>query len=461
MAPDPTREKLEPAEGVDAPKDAPKVEPTPGVPDDFSEQVAGAATESDVGATKTGALDLVKAEVGASGENPEQLAKDLEVEKNKGDTKKDDELPDNKYSRALKMLKDEVTANPTLKGPLVNAAMSILALASRYAGFADMLPGGFVARLRTDEDLKDKKFEDDELKKVLRMDKAATAAKEQTIADELAKEKHGTEKASTMYVSQALFGISNIEDASQLAARLLNTKKQTDGKDVSYYKTVGMEDLKRDGMPFGTVLIFARSIRSPEKTVAYATGNGDEFRFYDAEQAKVVTARLKDEKSPIKSSFALQVAFRPKFNSDPDYFIGEKEQQLDSDADETPFGMPRRLKSTAEGAQKLVGSYLLLARKSTVKADAEALAKDALKHLYPCIQTVDPLFEKVLGDAELVKDPEVVKMLDEASKAYASVVADALDYYSKNTTEGNPEKKLTDHAKTASGYRQRVQALLK
>lgn len=247
----------------------------------------------------------------------------------------EDDIPDNKYGEAYKLLKAEMKNNPDMNNQLGNLALVLLSLASRFVGYQDMFSGEFLKRLDNDPALKEQTLSEGDIQKI-------RTGKGQKLVDpneELQRRYSdvGIAKASTMYASMHLIGVE-IEDTSVFAAKLKNARKKIpnhpkDPIEVPYYRTADLDSLKSNGMPYGTVIIFTGSIWKAQKITAFATGNGDECVYYDPRQGEKRTFRLNGPDSPIKIGAVIQAALVPQFNSDAEYFT-QHQDQLDQQLEE-------------------------------------------------------------------------------------------------------------------------------
>lgn len=231
-------------------------------------------------------------------------------------------LPDNKWSRTLTAYDKEAKRLGLEGSPLTNGIRTIFALMAMYSHVGDLVGGNYVERLDNDDNLKNQKLSDDDLAKILaakKPDKLPAPANAETL------KKKGLGAASTIHACQTLWGISGISDPDVLSAKLHHAEKKVGDENVPYYRSPTFNELTAQGMPYGTVLVFKPDFLKADTIVAYATGNGTECQYFDAESGSVKTFSLAtadgqaDDKSPI-SSFNLLTAFVPKFNSDPDWF---------------------------------------------------------------------------------------------------------------------------------------------
>lgn len=305
--------------------------------------IAGAGAEA-VAAVSTAARGQAGAEVAArtlDAKTPAQTADEAQtLVAEKGQEEKppatdEDDIPDNKYGEAYKLLKAEMKNNPNMNNQLGNLALVLLSLASRFVGYQDMFLGEFLKRLDNDPALKEQTLSEGDIQKI-------RTGKEQKPVDpneELQRRYSdaGIAKASTMYASMHLIGVE-IEDTSVFAAKLKNARKKIpnhpkDPIEVPYYRTADLDSLKSNGMPYGTVIIFTGSIWKAQKITAFATGNGDECVYYDPRQGEKRTFRLNGPDSPIKIGAVIQAALVPQFNSDAEYFT-QHQDQLDQQLEE-------------------------------------------------------------------------------------------------------------------------------
>ena len=247
-------------------------------------------------------------------------------------------LPQNKWTEMYRQLALQVKEHPELNGPFTNAALVMLLWVAKYAHYADMIPGAFTASLDTEENLKGEKLAEKEIETVISKKKEDP---QETLTDEQknAFKASGIEKASAKYVAGKLFGMTDVDSPQLLSAKIAHatktvteTEKGTDvngatvevpvERKIPYYKSVNLESLKKNGMPFGTVIVFTPDPETGAKVTAYATGNGDEVEFIDTNgEIRRANLNLNDQVDAlISSNSRLQVAFVPLFNSDPEYF---------------------------------------------------------------------------------------------------------------------------------------------
>lgn len=309
--------------------------PTPDTVDARQEVGADVAAGTTV---KPPAAGLEKVPEGAEAQAASDLA---EVAKAQGEgfsmDQFDGEVSRNTaYGRAYFEMKKQIESDETLKdNPIATGMLALLALASKFETYADLFPGRFMEKLDESPLLEKEVFSEEDIKKII-------ASKRDTVREDRAEkemtqsndtwQKEGIERASTAYACNALWGVTGIETAEILAARLKHTGKPiTDEETVSYYQTAALQDLKRKYMPFGTVLIFVAKLAGAEKITAFATGNKDEYKYYDPSQNKAVCFNLSDKNSPISSDYGLLAAFVPRFDSDPAYFNSDRKEKWERD----------------------------------------------------------------------------------------------------------------------------------
>lgn len=399
--------------------------------------VAPAAGGNKAEALPAGAEQITPEVVAAAGEKVDKI---------------EAELPPGEWTDAFKAVKAEIDANPEMQGPLANGILALLALAAKYMRYADILPGRFLSRIENDEKLKGEKFKDEELKKIVE-------AKRNEAREEAAKEKAktlreangdpvGIERASTKYACLALWGIdSGIEDADALAAKLLNTsKKAADETEIAYFRKADFAALKRDGMPFGTVLIFTPELKRAEKVVAIATGNGGEYQYFDPAKGGVQTFNLKDEGSPLRSSFNLQAAFVPTFNSDADYFAQHGDQLAQEMGNETPAGRITKAKQISADIKLAIADHLTLSRNEDLQIHADGVKMRIDKYGGEILTTLSGFLD---GDKVEITTQQRADLKAIADN-YLTALNDALDIYRRHKAaiEERAKKAIDDAVKT-------------
>lgn len=281
------------------------------------------------------------------------------------DAAENDQLPDNKWSRTLRAYEKEAK-RLGLEGPITDGIKTIFALMAMYAHVGDLVPGSYVRRLDTDENLKNQKFSEEDSEKILAAEKPAELP---VPSDAETLKQKGLAAASTIHACRTLWGINGIEDPDILSAKLRHAEKKVGDESVAYYRSATFDELTAQGMPYGTVLVFNPDISKADNIVAYATGKGTECQYFDAENGSVKIFNLAtadgkaDENSPI-SSFNLLTAFVPRFNSDPDWFK-DNTDKLDARVNDTPNGQLAQAQETGSQAEKVLGDYYTLVAAAT------------------------------------------------------------------------------------------------
>jgi hypothetical protein len=340
-------------------------------------------------------------------------------------------LPQNKWTEMYFQLVEQVKLHPELNGQFTHAALAMLLWAAKYAHYADMIPGAFTASLDTEENLKGEKLAGKEIETAISKKKEDP---QEALTDEQknAFKASGIEKASAKYVAGKLFGMTDVDSPQLLSAKIIHvtktvteTKEETkDGEtenvtvesEIPYYKSVNLEFLKKNGMPFGTVIVFTPDPETGAKVTAYATGNGDEVEFIDANgEIKRANLSLNDQVSTlIPSQFRFQAAFVPLFNSDPQYFA---EHPKDFDARLTepakavevpaPPGEAVRPAETAESARD--------------RRTIEGVKSEVAKLAEPAPKTSEPLKN---FNEEIAKNfPELANLLNFEGEVFESWAA--------------------------------------
>jgi|GEM_PF-2301887 len=221
-----------------------------------------------------------------------------------------EDLPDNEWSKQYYDLKQQLNDNPTMKGPLMDFALAALRLAAKYAKYTDMFPGQFADRVDNSDALKDKALNKEQADKIvdahLNNKGKSEADTVKYLAEMKEKEKSGgsklgIERAATKFVTNVLWNNDDFNDVGALAAHLKHTVKGN----VPLYQAITTDDLvQQSPVPKGTLLVFVPNPQNGEKVVAYATGNADEFKYYNLESTgnPVVTFKLNDNDSPLKKA---------------------------------------------------------------------------------------------------------------------------------------------------------------
>jgi hypothetical protein len=313
--------------------------PDTGVDEDAPPAVpAGASEDAPPAADPTAARDA-EGEAAAKGvlkPNPE-AAREEAGEKTgrealKPEAFKDEDRPSGAQTDIVKEMEN------LDDGPVKDFMTALAKFMRKYGMLIDFVPGFFVKdapeiALKGDEEarmLAGKKGTEREAD-ALKFMKEYTAHKEKNA------EPINAGKASTRFVALSLWGINNFSDPKALAGRLKSAKNPTskenlyrkfeDGvtefleasKPEKYTDDKGKERT-RPRYPYGSILIFTENnLGKPgEEIVAYATGNGNEFKYY--KDGKVETMPLGDMKTALLGfGLKFKAAFIPRFNSDDEY----------------------------------------------------------------------------------------------------------------------------------------------
>lgn len=263
-------------------------------------------------ASSLAAADLIKGKPGET----DPKTKEAEEAKAKADeaARKEQEaiarIPEGEGKQIFLKVKKDLEARGAT-GPLVQGFLSVFAYLAQYGGLMDLLPGRFEGTVKEKTD----KFSDEEAKMI----KAALAKKElkaeaeAAIKAKLLEEGKGkkveSERASTKYASHMLWGIDNIEDSVTLLSKLQKTTETVGNEQKNIYEQAEFITIGSKEIPFGTVIVFTKDIAVGQELVAFATGDKDQFRYFDGES--VVTFNLSSQDSPIKSPLAVRMCMRP------------------------------------------------------------------------------------------------------------------------------------------------------
>jgi len=202
-----------------------------------------------------------------------------------------DDLPPGKGKEMYEAIKEVVGEKP---GPIGLMFLALARLMAKYEGvFSDFLDG-FDKKLDSGDLAKEKLSQEDaaNLKKKL-------ADSNRPVINPDQYKGLGEEESSTKYACEAL-GVSIVKSSEVLAARLKHLDITTD---KIAYGNITFENLKK-GVKKGTVLVFKTQDIGGQKIVAVATGNGDEFEYFNSKSEKVETFKLNppgDEKAVVTS----------------------------------------------------------------------------------------------------------------------------------------------------------------
>lgn len=398
--------------GEDAPAVASEAEAAPAAPagerTGEGERVAEVAAKEGAAAT---AADAARLDIDlASDTEKNGLASQF--------AKIEGQIPNNEWGMAYHMVKDEIADNPEFKNsPGTKALMALLALAAKFSGYADMIPGHMLKNIKDSETLAEEHFSAEELAKIASANPGATAGRVSNLPQKNSEEyaKLDIEAASTKYAAYALWGVAEIESATVLAARLYHSKNQAD---KPYYEVVEYGKVTAHGLPYGSILIMTYDVKTAEKVVGFATGGngGKEIVYYHPKEGKK-TFNIGDKNSPLKSAFSLQLAFkpsgaevtgaRPATPENAKAAVDEAGKKIDALLAKQPQGIDdntwRNGKNSLAEIQKIQRQISRLSGKKDIdKATADAL-KPTVEGYQALLKKVEDYFRafKVTLDAEL------------------------------------------------------------
>lgn len=204
------------------------------------------------------------------------------------------EAKEETWMEGFEKIKGVLKENGVLDSPLAGGFLVFAAAFLKYGNYyMDFLPGNFEKRVEENtEELSEN--EKKEIKKA-QAKKEMTKEEKQKLAEE--GKKHGIERASTKYAAKVLWGFDNIESPESLFSKLNNSRDQ----DKPLYEKTDLIKMKTGGVPFGTLIAFSPSLAEPEKIVAFATGNKDEFEYFDPKKGEPVRFNLSSPSSPVKN----------------------------------------------------------------------------------------------------------------------------------------------------------------
>lgn len=395
-----------------------------------------------------------------------------------------EDLPDNEWSQAFYNLKDQLTANPAMQGPLSTLALAVLRLAAKYSNYADLMPGSFRRKIWDSPEYIGKALSNVQAKQVLdrakktdgekeEMDKAAGDLKRQE--DELIKagRKLGKERASTRFVNNTLLGgITGIDDATSLAASLIHTKREVgEGKDPQYlYYSSGknLDRLKNEPVAKGTILIFVPDMSTGEKVVAYATDEKGNFAYYnvgkkvdgkDVDKKDVTGVRnftLSEADCPVKQ-LGLLAVLEPnfeKFAAAPETPPTVPEKPAETSVKLTPVEAVRKFATDTGAKNKSVASEIARYKISPVVWDVnkiKANAADNIAFIEKRTLELEPTVDGLNVEQFRIKETEAKQKLDAATaEADKQVLQQALNKATENLKQ----------AEQVQVYWKEVQALL-
>jgi hypothetical protein len=293
-----------------------------------------------------GVVETTEGAAARAGEAAEETAKPLvgDAENPDDDKEKPDEkvdpykdIPEGVYKAQYIAMKQEIDANPSLKGtPAANLVLAFLLLAAKFGKIADAIPGRFRARLREDEVLNKERLDEKEIDAIKNGLELASDedSKSKETAVKLKASDYGAEEASVRFLCAGLWRTSaisgdatvnepfnDVRDASTLGARLMHTTRTVGGVTKPYYDSAkNITDLAKSGVKPGTVIIFSNfsfanagsveNFKDAGKVAAYSIGDGN-FRYYNAQKGSAETINIKEI-----GSLKVQAIFIPDFTKD-------------------------------------------------------------------------------------------------------------------------------------------------
>ncbi len=301
-----------------------------------------------------------------------------------------DALPDGAMKEACKNMYQQLKEDPASGGPLMVGVLKLTMMAAKAGVMLDSLPYSYHRRL---DKMEDKKFEEKDIPEI--MSTSRDESRETPTDDQKKAFGPSQDRASAKYVCNAMWGKDfDIESTDELAAKLLKTKNKEGGKPL--YMPAQKVELKKMGMPYGTVLIFKPEFKDPMRFAAVATGHGDEFKYYDAKTNSVQVLSLKDTKLNCIQAFV------PQFNTDIDYFgtppaEGKEKFKIASEVDDTVAGRATALKKKLETEAEVAKEF-----EEMLKTDPEARSFN-IDYLFGKIKDNEEMFERVIGSVKQIK----------------------------------------------------------
>lgn len=345
----------------------------------------------------------------------EDTANDLTAEKplSKSDrlSLEIEKLPEGKMKDACKEIHKQLKENPGSRGMLSEGMLTLLILAAKSQKYMDVIPGNYVKRVNKI----DKKMEEEELKALMRMKREQEREKELT-ESQIKEYGPDADMASTKYVCDMLWhGNIKAENSDELSAKLLNTQTEDE---KAYYEPATGHELKKKGMPYGTILIIRASIKDPVNIAAFATGEKDEFRYFDSKEKKVITLLLKDTQFKIISGLV------PKVNSDPEYFgtapeEGKKKFAIDEKVDGS---IHAELRKVTENDKKMEKEWKDFEKRLAADPTASSFNAD---YLFNKVKENEALFDRLVARAGEIT-PENRLLLIASVNTYQSLIETSL-----------------------------------
>lgn len=203
--------------------------------------------------------------------------------------------PAESYQGILMEIKDAFEKAGVANSPLASGFLALAGMLLKLGICLDFIPGHYEAKIKKNtEELSDaeKKAVKDALEKKARQE--VSEAEKKKLADEN-KGLEGIERATTKYAAKVLWGLDNIDNSENLFAKLRNSKDN--GNDL--YETTTLQAMKTSGYPYGALITFANQATEGNKIVAFATGNQDEFEYFDLKKGAAVRFNANAPDSPV------------------------------------------------------------------------------------------------------------------------------------------------------------------
>lgn len=342
-----------------------------------------------------------------------------------------DALPDGAMKEACKNMYQQMKEDPGSGGPLMAGVLKLTMMCAKAGVMLDSLPYSYHRRL---DKMEDKKFEEKDIPEI--MSTSRDESRETPTDDQKKAFGPSQDRASAKYVCNAMWGKDfDIESTDELAAKLLKTKNKEGGKPL--YMPAQKVELKRMGMPYGTVLIFKPEFKDPMRFAAVATGHGDEFKYYDAKTNSVQVLSLKDTKLNCIQAFV------PQFNTDIDYFgtpaaEGKEKFKVASEVDDTVAGRAIALKKKIETEAEVAKEFI-----ESLKTNPDA-SSFTTEYLFDKIKENEEMFERVIGSVKQIKSKDALTGLLLALEQQLEIIDSALKYNEAAKPATTDEAKLKD-----------------
>lgn len=347
-------------------------------------------------------------------------------------------LPAGKLKEICKSMYQQILEDPSAVGPLMIGSLRLMIMVAKSGVILDNIPYMYVKRLEkmapeTDEAKEKAKKDAEEIARNTARDEAREKLSEEQ------KQAFGPDqdRAGAKYVCQAMWGKDfGVESVDDLAAKILHAKNE---KDERYYRPAQHNELKKMGMPYGTVLVFKLEVKNPQKIVAFATGHEDEFKYYDSRDKVVKIFRLKDYPKPCIQAFV------PKFNSDPVYFgtppeKGKEKFEVMSELDNTAYGDAKSAKDLSHKLANEAEDF-----KVRLQSDPDLL-QSSTSYLFDLIKENETEWDELMLSLDKVKSESALKGLQEAIISHKESIEvaikcnEAKKEYLKNKPSESPDQ---------------------